>query len=67
MMKKYIIAIEEIIVDEFEVEANNYGEALQVAEEKYFKGEFVLCPGEIQFRKMAVVKPDVIDIKWHEF
>lgn len=66
-MKKYIIAIEENIVEEFEIEANNYEEALAIATEKYRKGELTLCPGKVQFKQMAVIKPNCESTEWIEF
>ena len=66
-MTKYTIAIEETVVEEFEIEANDFGEALDIAAEKYHKGEIVLCPGEVQFKQMAVVKPDSESTEWSEF
>ena len=66
-MKKYTIAIEETVVEEFEVEANNFREALDIASEKYCKGEFVLSPGEVQFKQMAIVKPRCESTEWNEF
>ncbi len=66
-MTKYTIAIEETVVEEFEIEANDFGEALDIAAEKYRKGEIVLCPGEVQFKQMAVVKPDCESTGWSEF
>lgn len=62
---KYTIAIEETVVEEFEIEANDIGEALDIANEKYRNGEIVLCPGDIQFKKMSVVKPE--STEWIEF
>lgn len=66
-MKKYTIAIEETIVDEFEIEANDFNEAMNIAEEKYRKGEFVLSPGEVQFKQMAVISPSCERTEWNEF
>jgi len=66
-MTKYTIAIEEIVVEEFEIEANDSGEALDIAAEKYRKGEIVLCPGEVRFKQMAVMKPDCEATEWSEF
>ena len=66
-MKKYTIAIEEIVVEEFEIEANDFGEALDIAVEKYRKGEIALCSGEVQFNQIAVVKPDCESTEWTEF
>lgn len=64
-MKKFIIAIEETVVQEFEVMADDSIEALEIAEEKYHKGEFVLEPGEVQFRQMASVGDEPTE--WMEF
>lgn len=47
-MKKYIITIEETIVQDFEIEAESPEEAFEIAEKKYDAGEFVLEPGEVQ-------------------
>ena len=66
-MKTYTIAIEETIVEEFEIEANDFGEALDIAAEKYRKGEIVLYPREVQFKQMAVLKPDCESTEWVEF
>ena len=64
-MKKFIIAIEETVVQEFEVMAGDSIEALEIAEKKYHKGEFVLEPGEVQFRQMASVGDE--QTEWMEF
>ena len=66
-MKKYIIAIEETVVREFEVMAENSREAIKTAEEKYRKGEFVLEPGELQYKQMAIHKPDSEASGWIAF
>ena len=64
-MKKFIIAIEETLVKEFEVWAVNSCKALDIAEKKYNKGEFVLESGEPQFRQMASVGDEPSE--WKEF
>lgn len=64
-MKKFVIAIEETVVKEFEVWAEESCEALNIAEEKYYNGEFVLNPGEAQFRQMASVGDEPTE--WVEF
>ena len=64
-MKKFIIAIEETVVQEFEVMAEDSIEALEIAEQKYRKGEFVLEPCTPQFRQMASVGDDPTE--WMEF
>lgn len=66
-MKKYTIAIEEIIVKEFELYAGDSEEAMGIAEKKYRNGEFVLDPGEVQFKQMCVSKPVSEVTEWSEF
>lgn len=66
-MNKYTIAIEETVVDEFEIVAENEKEALKIAEDKYKHGDIVLCPGELQFKQMAVVPSSGDIMEWHKF
>lgn len=54
---KIKIAIEETVVQEFEVEADTAKEALDIAREKYRNKEFVVENGECQDTVMAVVEP----------
>ena len=66
-MKKFIIAIEEMVVQEFEVFAENSEEAMNKAIENYKSGKFVLEPGEVQFKQMAILKPENEVTEWCEF
>ena len=66
-MKKYSIAIEETVVTEFQVIAKSEDEALEIAQKKYADGEFVLAPGEVQYKQMAVTNPHGDEIKWIDF
>lgn len=65
-MKKFTIAIEETVVEEFEVEADTAKEALYIAQNKYKKGEFVLSPGEVQFKQLSIVRPESKLSEWIE-
>ncbi|MBQ9801066.1 MAG: hypothetical protein IJO40_14175 [Thermoguttaceae bacterium] len=65
--KKFTVAIEEIVVDEFVIEAESAEEALEIARAKYKSGEIVLCPGEVQSKMMAVAQPDDEATEWVEF
>lgn len=64
---KYTITIEETATKDFEVEANSADEAYEMAEQKYKSGEFVLDPGECQFKQIAVTKPSEETTEWREF
>ena len=64
---KYTITIEETVAKDFEVEADSAGEAYETAEQKYKFGEFVLDPGECQFRQIAITAPSDEATEWKEF
>ena len=57
MNKKYVIAIEETLVQEFDIEANNAEEAFRKAVEHYENGDFCITQGEVQFKHMAIISP----------
>lgn len=61
---KFVIAIEEVVSQNFEVEAEDAGEAIEIAEEKYKKGEFVLEPGNLMYKQMAVMEPEGEACEW---
>lgn len=66
-MKKYVIVIEEIVSKKFLVEAKDAEEAMEIAEEKYENGEFVLDPGNLVAKQMAITEPDDEATEWCEF
>ena len=66
-MNKYTIAIEETVIGEFEITAENETETLRSVEDKYKRGDIVLCPGELQFKQMAVVPSSGEITEWHKF
>ena len=64
---KYTITIEETVARDFEVEADSAEEACETTEQRYKSGEFVLNPGECQFRQIAITKPSDEATEWREF
>ena len=64
---KYTITIEETNAKDFGIEAESAEEALEMAEQKYKSGEFVLDPGECQFRQIAITTPSSESTEWREF
>ena len=51
----YTVLIEEVVSQEFAVEASSPEEALRVAEDLYRKGEIVLEPGNLEDVSMKIV------------
>lgn len=64
---KYTITIEETVAKDFEIEANSADEAYETAEQKYKDSEFVLDPGECQFRQIAITNPSNEATEWRKF
>jgi hypothetical protein len=67
--QKFIVDIEEAIVNSVEVEADNIIEAMEIAEEKYNKGEFVLGgDADVAYRQMRASSEDFMETtEWTEF
>jgi hypothetical protein len=61
---KFKVAIEETVVQKFEVEADTAEKALDIAREKYRNNEFVVENGECQNTIMAVVEPLNQSTEW---
>ena len=59
------ITIEEHVTETFEVEANSIEEAMDITENKYKNGEFVLENGNVTYRCMAAQEHIVTE--WTEF
>ena len=64
---KYTITIEEAVAKDFEIEASSADEAYEIAEQKYKTGEFVLDPGDCQFKQIAITAPSNEATEWREF
>lgn len=55
MKQEFTVIIEETVSEEFEVCAENRKEAIKKATENYKTGKFLLEPGNIIFRQMAII------------
>ena len=65
--KKFVIAIEETVVQEFKIIADTTEKTMEIAEKQYKDGNLLLSPGEVQFKQMAIVKPENEATDWCEF
>lgn len=65
--KTFTVTIEETVDQDFEVEAVDGEEAMEIAEEKYNNGEFVLEPGNVTARLMAITGPEDESTNFIEF
>lgn len=65
----FIVDIEETLVSGFAVEAYSMDEAMEIAERKYFDGEFVLGgDADVAFRQMRASTEDFTETtEWTEF
>ena len=52
---RYTVLVEEVVSQEFAVEASSPEEALRVAKDQYSKGEIVLEPGNLEQVSMNIV------------
>ena len=63
---KITVTIEEHISQPFEVEADTLEEAMQIAEDKYHSGEFVL-ENPCVIKKLMMAENDYEATLWEEF
>lgn len=67
-MQTFKVIIEEQVSQAFEVQATNIDEAMEIAQEKYNAGEFVLEPGEVTAKLMMAEDENGAECtEWEEF
>lgn len=62
---KFIVNIEEVVSENFEVEADNKEKALEIVMRAYDIGEIALEPGELVEKRIAVY--DETSNEWSEY
>ena len=64
----FYVTIEELISQDFKINANSIEEAISIAKEKYNGGKFVLTPGTLIAKQMQAKNEDSTEItEWTEF
>ena len=66
-MAEYKVVIEETVSGNFIVDAESAEAAREIAEGKYKSSEFVLEPGNLISKRMAILSPNIDEIEWREF
>ena len=64
---KIKVIIEEHICQEFEIEADTIEEAMQIAEQKYYDGEFVVDAFNAPTAKLMMADDGQYQTEWEEF
>lgn len=64
---KIKVIIEEHIGQEFEIEADTVEEAMQIAEQKYYDGEFVVDAFNAPTAKLMMADDGQYQTEWEEF
>ena len=67
-MNTFKVIIEETISQEFEVFAEDFESAANIATDAYNRGEFVLEPGEVQQKQMSIIDDETQEqTSWFDF
>lgn len=64
----FSVTIEELISQDFKINANSIEEAVSIAKEKYDEGKFVLAPGTLIAKQIQAENEDNTETtEWTEF
>lgn len=64
---EYTITIEKAVTKDFKIEASSTDDVYKMAGQKYKSGEFILDPGDCQFKQIVIMKPVCGYDEWREF
>ncbi len=67
MKRKYIVTIEEMISQDFEIEADSIDVALETAEQQYKKGIITLSDGNLVCKQISATDNKGDSVDWYEF
>jgi len=67
LLGRYVVSIEELVSQDFEIDAPSVEEAKRIAKEKYNNCEIVLEPGELQTKRLSVINENGVSGDWEEF
>ena len=66
--QKYVVTIEEVVAESFDIEAESMEQAIEIAHDKYRNCEIVLEPGYLMSKQMKCDYPaDEKTTDWFEF
>lgn len=66
--QKYVVTIEEVVAESFDIEAESMEQAIQIAQDKYRKYEIILEPRYLISKQMKCDYPaNEITTDWFEF
>lgn len=64
----FSVTIEELVSQNFKINASSIEEAMSIAKEEYNCGNFVLAPGTLIAKQMQAINEDSTEItEWTEF
>ncbi len=64
----YYVTIEELVSKKFKIDAHSIEDAMNIAEQRYNQGEFVLEPGALTAKQMCAENENGTEVtEWIEF
>ena len=63
----YYVTIEELVSKKFKIDAHSIEDAMNIAEQRYNQGEFVLEPGALTAKQMCENENGTEVTEWIEF